>query len=783
MLETGFCIQNIAEQNICGRPGHCHACGGAAVLETDEPEDQNGEMVQPEEAFAYRNCSRKGFRESEATLPQWLDDLLFKTLEADYHPGNQRFQYTMDLSDEEIKVYLGTYFPRSYCEMFCIARNLFRNESYLSSLKSDLSLLKTDLTLDNEINILDIGCGTGGEIVGLLDVICKYLIPARINIYAFDGHRTALKRMKQIVDNFQPKFTEINVKPKPHEIQTEVDIHSIAEEARDAKVKFNFILCCKMCCELIKKHITYIPYSSVAYSFSELLKPSGLLLILDVTTRLENYGWLPTALNWQLSLFDFRQNVFGTLIPKSCGKHPECGCSCYTKQVFSIRHTHLGDSPDLSKVCYRIICRNSLRDKILQNFVVNGPQIINQERYYSPQKEFWRDGACQYSVPGSDADAFNINLTTAETPWLLNVPTGRILESSRTRSAMEMVQITTDSGETAEAIAPVIISASRSTDIPAFYAKWFFYRLSRGYCVWYHPFSRRKVYVSFRNTRVIVFWTKNPKPMMPYLHILDEMGIHYYFQFTLNDYEAEGFEPCVPSLASRIETFRELSSMIGRSRVIWRFDPLLFAPDLCVRQLLNKIWHVGNAIRGYTKKLVFSFVDVSCYRKVQNNLIRETGLFSKDTVSQAELSPAEIYETASGLVKIREAWAEQGWNVRMATCTETIDLESFGIEHNSCIDADLIERLFGNDRELVYFLHTGKHLEPDLFGPVPEIPPERKNLKDSGQSEACGCILSKDIGMCNTCRHLCVYCYANTSKELVELNKNRHSWEKESIID
>jgi len=151
MLETGFCIQNIAEQNICGRPGHCHACGGAAVLETDEPEDQNGEMVQPEEAFAYRNCSRKGFRESEATLPQWLDDLLFKTLEADYHPGNQRFQYTMDLSDEEIKVYLGTYFPRSYCEMFCIARNLFRNESYLSSLKSDLSLLKTDLTLDNEI--------------------------------------------------------------------------------------------------------------------------------------------------------------------------------------------------------------------------------------------------------------------------------------------------------------------------------------------------------------------------------------------------------------------------------------------------------------------------------------------------------------------------------------------------------------------------------------------------------------------------------------------------------
>lgn len=348
---------------------------------------------------------------------------------------------------------------------------------------------------------------------------------------------------------------------------------------------------------------------------------------------------------------------------------------------------------------------------------------------------------------------------------------------------MEKVKITTDRGESVEAVAPVIISASRSTDIPAFYAKWFFFRLSRGYCVWYNPFNRKKTYVSFKNVRVIVFWTKNPKPIMPYLHILDEMGIHYYFHFTLNDYEKEGFEPCVPSLKSRIETFRELGSMIGKERVIWRFDPLIITPELSVRQLLTKIWHVGNALMGCTEKLVFSFIDVSCYKKVQNNLIRETGLFSKDTVSQAELSPADIYEAATGLVKIREAWAEKLWNVRMATCAENIDLSGFGIEHNSCIDPDLIERLFGDDRELVYYLHTGKLPEPDLFGSVPEIPPERKNLKDPGQREACRCIISKDIGMYNTCRHLCVYCYANTSKKLVCDNRYRHTWEKESIID
>ena len=348
---------------------------------------------------------------------------------------------------------------------------------------------------------------------------------------------------------------------------------------------------------------------------------------------------------------------------------------------------------------------------------------------------------------------------------------------------MDKVKISTDTGETAEAVSPVIVSASRSTDIPAFYARWFFDRLAKGYCVWYNPFNRKKTYVSFRNTRVIVFWTKNPGPIMPYLSILDEMGIHYYFQVTLNDYENEGFEPCVPNLKSRIETFKELSSRIGKERVIWRFDPLILTPQLTVRELMTRIWHVGNQLKGYTEKLVFSFADVCRYKKVQDSLIRETGLFTRENVSQAEFSPAEIEEAASCLSKMREAWKEKGWSIRMATCAETVDLSEFGIEHNSCIDAELMERLFGDDRELLYFLHTGKLPESDLFGSVPEIPPERKNLKDPGQRKACGCIISKDIGMYNTCRHFCAYCYANSSRELVRRNQRRHSLDKESIID
>ena len=184
--------------------------------------------------------------------------------------------------------------------------------------------------------------------------------------------------------------------------------------------------------------------------------------------------------------------------------------------------------------------------------------------------------------------------------------------------------ITDQNGVTHDATAPVIISASRSTDIPAFYAKWFFNRLEAGYCVWYNPFNQRPMHISFKNCKFIVFWTKNPEPILPYLKELDKRGIKYYFQFTLNDYENEKFEPCLPKLEKRIETFKELSQKIGKERVIWRFDPLILTPNLTTRDLLKRIWNIGNKIFGCTEKLVFSFVDVAAYKKVQNNFIKET---------------------------------------------------------------------------------------------------------------------------------------------------------------
>ena len=348
---------------------------------------------------------------------------------------------------------------------------------------------------------------------------------------------------------------------------------------------------------------------------------------------------------------------------------------------------------------------------------------------------------------------------------------------------IDKVLISNDAGEQVEATAPVIISASRSTDIPAFYAKWFFNRLAKGYCAWYNPFNQQKMYISFKNCKVVVFWTKNPKPILPYLHELDERGIHYYFQVTLNDYVKEAFEPNVSSVEERVETFKKLSSLIGKEKVIWRFDPLIITLKIGPRELLTRIWNIGNKLKRYTDKLVFSFVDVKAYRKVQNNLVKETMLFTKEDVENAEANHAQRIEIVEGLKKIREAWHKEGWNVEMATCAEDIDLDAYGIEHNRCVDGELMKRIFADDKELVYYLHTLKWPEKDMFGEIPPIPQKTKNVKDTGQRKICGCMVSKDIGMYNTCRHFCVYCYANTSKELVLKNAQRHNDYSESIIE
>ena len=311
----------------------------------------------------------------------------------------------------------------------------------------------------------------------------------------------------------------------------------------------------------------------------------------------------------------------------------------------------------------------------------------------------------------------------------------------------EKSTIRLESGEYAEGLAPVIVSASRRTDIPAFHAEWFVRRLRSGYVKWVNPFSRVPQYVSFEHVRAIVFWTKNPRPILSHLEALDRRGIGYYFHFTLNDYESEGLEPAVPPLAQRIETFRELSRRVGKEKVVWRYDPILATDDLNVERFAERIAGVGNALHAYTEKLVFAFADIERYASVQRRLRRRGGGCRELTIDEMRAHAEHLAAMA------------RGWGLTAASCAEAIDLAAVGIRKNKCIDDELLLRLFPQDKELARFL-----------GPAES----RYRLKDKGQRRECGCIVSKDIGAYDTCPHFCRYCYANTSEGAVRAAMLRH---------
>lgn len=312
-----------------------------------------------------------------------------------------------------------------------------------------------------------------------------------------------------------------------------------------------------------------------------------------------------------------------------------------------------------------------------------------------------------------------------------------------------------ENGEMVPAQFPVIVSASRSTDIPGFYSDWFLHRLKVGYSAWTNPFNGIKYYVSYRDTRLIVFWSKNPESLLKQGGLLDylkEKGINTYIQYTLNDYVAEGLEKGVPAIERRIDTFKRLVEYLGVGKVIWRFDPLILTEGISVDDLLGKAERIGNELKGYTEKMVFSFADIAAYRKVRANLV-------SNNIRYREFGEPDMLRFAAGIQELN-----QNWGYTLATCGEKIDIDTYGIVHNKCIDDDLMIKYFSDDIRLMEFLGieiTGG----DLFNPERTVIKHRNN-KDKGQRRYCGCIVSKDIGEYNTCAHLCEYCYANSSKEV-----------------
>lgn len=274
----------------------------------------------------------------------------------------------------------------------------------------------------------------------------------------------------------------------------------------------------------------------------------------------------------------------------------------------------------------------------------------------------------------------------------------------------------------------MIVSASRRTDIPSYYSEWFFNRIKERFVYVRNPMNAHqvsKIDLSPDVVDCIVFWTKNPKPILHKLSTLKDY--HYYFQFTVNSY-GKDVEVNVPSKAhSVIETFKRLSDMIGKEKVIWRYDPILINAKYNADYHIKYFEKIAHELQDCTEKCTISFIDE--YSKIAKNL-KSLGIVEP------------TYDEKRSLAKNLSQIAFD-YGLKMDICAEDIQLDDLGISHARCIDDRLISRITST--------------------PI-------KASKDRNQRPACGCVESIDIGTYNTCLNGCKYCYANYDINTVRAN-------------
>ncbi len=277
----------------------------------------------------------------------------------------------------------------------------------------------------------------------------------------------------------------------------------------------------------------------------------------------------------------------------------------------------------------------------------------------------------------------------------------------------------------------MIISASRRTDIPAFFFEWFLKRIDEGFLLVRNPMNIHQISrINLSPTVVdgIVFWSKNPGKMINKLDRLKQYI--YYFQFTITGY-GQRLEPNVPSSQEAINTFIVLSNLIGKERLIWRYDPIILTDKLDSNFHACNFENIAKQLQGKTSRCVISFVDM--YKKTMRNM---------SAIKLSDITTDKMIKLSVMLNKICSKY-----DIELASCAEVVDLAACGIKHGKCIDDKLIEEISGFTLNIA---------------------------KDPTQRPECGCMASVDIGAYNTCAHECLYCYANYNHDLVHKNYTLH---------
>ena len=301
-------------------------------------------------------------------LPQWLDSIIYDKYGAVFEPRPLDVVYNPDQSYDFVKLYLGTYFPRSFAEACYIVVKLFMNPEYKNSLQRI-----------EEINLLDFGCGTGGEIFGMILVLQSQLPNLkRINVDAVDANPDAIRILYHLVrelDKVDIIKIQIHITPRCLFIETDQDLEDMIN---CLNVKYHYILSFKALNEFVQKGTFFGEnvYSKIVSRFLPLLSSCGILVLSDVTTKLnDRYLFYPELMNTGINEV-LRENIaYKSIVPHAC-YYMENECrGCYMQDIFRVSHSR--KVLDRTKIAYRILCHANFADSVMINIKPNSCKAIN----------------------------------------------------------------------------------------------------------------------------------------------------------------------------------------------------------------------------------------------------------------------------------------------------------------------------------------------------------------------------------------------------------------------
>ncbi len=270
----------------------------------------------------------------------------------------------------------------------------------------------------------------------------------------------------------------------------------------------------------------------------------------------------------------------------------------------------------------------------------------------------------------------------------------------------------------------MIINISGRTDIVAFYSKWFMNRYKEGYIDVRNPFNPKLVSrIFFEDVDAIMFCTKNPIPILDELKNINKPII---FHVTVTPYKND-IEPNVPQKKLIIEAIKRISNIIGIDNLVVRYDPIFLSDKYNLEYHKRAFDRLVTLLDGYVKKIIVSFIDN--YKNVKKNI---------NAIGKKEFDESDYKSLGLSFSK-----SAKSHGMTVQTCFEEKTLIEYGFKKGECLSHEMAFKL------------------------------TNKTYK-SWKARGCKCVEMVDIGVYNSCKHFCKYCYANYDEKKVLDNYKLH---------